>query len=445
MGASDTASSFADRFQATVAQGPIAGRRVLVALSGGLDSTLLLHALERANVAAPLAAIHVDHGLHADSADWSAHCARIADSLGVELISRRLELRPEPGQSLEAVAREARYAVFAESIGPEDVLVTAHHADDQLETVLLRLLRGTGVRGLTAIHALGRFGDGWLVRPLLEFPRAEIEAEARRLGLEWLEDPSNVDTRFDRNFLRARVLPAIRERWPGAGLMATRMALQMAEAESLLGEIASADLENVRESERIPVDRLAGLSEPRLNNALRHAVRGAGLPVPSRAQLAELRRALAAREDASARVCWPGGEARVYRRTLYLSRPTVATPLAAGRVDADGAFRCGEGELRLVVAEDYGIPDRWAREGLRVEFRRGGERFRPRGGSHHKKLKQWFQENGIVPWMRGRLPLLYHDDELVAVADLCLASDLPQASADGPFWQPVWTGHAPLR
>jgi tRNA(Ile)-lysidine synthase len=445
MGASDTASRFADRFQATVAQAPYAGQRVVVALSGGLDSTLLLHALKRANVAAPLAAVHVDHGLHDDSAEWSRHCASLAQSLGVELISRKLGLRPEPGQSVEAVAREARYAVFAETIGSGDVLVTAHHADDQLETVLLRLMRGTGVRGLTAIHALGRFGEGWLARPLLEFSRAEIEAEARHLGLHWLEDPSNIDTRFDRNFLRARVLPPVRERWPAAGAMASRLALQMAEAEAVLDDMACADLEGVAQLARIPVDRLTRLGEPRLNNALRHAVRDVGLPVPSRAQLGELRRALVARDDASALVSWPGGEARVYRGVLYLSRPAEPTPLAAGRVDPDAAFSFGEGELRLVAAEDYGIPDRWAREGLTVEFRRGGERIRPRGGAHHKTLKHWFQENGIVPWMRGRLPLLYRGEELVAVANLCLADDLPQAAADGPFWKPVWTGHAPLR
>lgn len=417
----------------------------MVALSGGLDSTLLLDAFKRANVAARVVAIHVDHGLHEDSADWSAHCATVADALGISLITRKLELEPQPGQSVEAVAREARYRVFAESLGEGDVLVTAHHADDQLETVLLRILRGTGVRGLTAIHALGRLGDGWLARPLLPFTRAELAAEARRLGLSWLEDPSNVDQRFDRNFLRADVLPALRERWPKAGVMASRLALQMTEAETVLAEVADGDLGAAERFDRIPVEILTTLSESRLNNALRHAVRTIGLPVPSRAQLVELRRALDAREDASALVSWPGGEARVFRQTLYLGEPAADVPPIAGQIDADSTFSFAEGELRLVVAEDYGIPDQWARAGLKVAFRRGGERFRPRGSMHHKSLKNWFQERGIVPWMRGRLPLLFHNDELIAIADLSLAGDFPQAPEDGPFWRPVWTGHAPLR
>ncbi|HEY5666743.1 MAG TPA: tRNA lysidine(34) synthetase TilS, partial [Gammaproteobacteria bacterium] len=425
MAASDTTDTFSDRFQTAVAREPFAGRRVVVALSGGLDSTLLLHAFRRANVAAPLVAMHVDHGLHADSADWSAHCAELADSLGVALTTRKLELEPQPGQSVEAVAREARYRVFAESLGPGDVLVTAHHADDQLETVLLRMLRGTGVRGLTAIHALGRLGDGWLARPLLPFTRAELEAEARRRGLRWLEDPTNVDTRFDRNFLRADVLPALRERWPKAGVMASRLALQMTEAETVLDEIAAADLGAAESLDRIPLALLTSLSDSRLNNALRHAVRGAGLPVPSRAQLAELRQALAAREDASVLVSWPGAEARIFRQTLYLGLPRAEAPPPAGRIDADSTYSFAEGELRLVVAEDYGIPDRWARDGLEVGFRQGGERFRPEGSAQHKTLKKWCQERGIVPWMRGLLPLLFHDDELIAVADLCLASDVP--------------------
>ena len=442
------AGAFAERFHSALARLPLAGtvtRRWLVAFSGGLDSTLLLHQLWRSRPNAAVVAIHVDHGLHADSALWAAHCRSEAEALGVDYIPRVATLQQSPGQSLEAIARTARYAILADLAEAGDVVLTAHHSDDQLETVLLRLLRGTGVRGLQAIHSVAPCGAGQLARPLLDFSRAEIETEARRLGLRWLEDPSNVDRRFDRNYLRAECLPRLLERWPRAGLVANRLARQMTEAEIVLGEVAASDLGALDDPGRIPVGRLRTLSEPRQNNALRFALRAAGLPVPSAAQLAQLRRALTARGDAEVLVSWPGAEARLYRQHLYLQAPTASPIIEAGRLAVDAAVAAAGGELRLVATQDYGIPDRWARDGLTVAYRAGGERFRPERCRYHKSLKQWFQDQGIVPWMRNAVPLLYHDDQLIAVADICLADDLPHAASDGPFWRPQWTGHARLR
>ncbi len=164
-----------------------------------------------------------------------------------------------------------------------------------------------------------------------------------------------------------------------------------------------------------------------------------------RIQLTELARGLSARPDAETFVSWPGVEARFYRGHLYLSAPSAPPALAPGRLRPDEPLRFGAGELRLVATSHYGIPDRWARAGLEVGFRQGGERFRPHRSRHHKSLKQWFQESGVVPWMRGAVPLIYHGDRLVAVADICLADDLPQAPDDAPFWRPVWTDHPRLR
>jgi len=417
--------------------------RLIVAFSGGLDSTLLLHALRAARPDADLLAFHVDHGLHDNSAAWSAHCRRGAEALGVAFESRAVAVRPAPGESLEAVAREARYGAMLEFVQGGDLVVTAHHADDQLETVLLRLLRGAGVRGLTAVHAAMDFGAGRLLRPLLDFTRADIEAEASRRRLEWLEDPSNAEPRFDRNYLRAEVLPSIRRRWPAAGRVATRLAEQMLEAESVLAEVAAADLAAVESPDRIPVALLERLSVPRLNNALRHAIRALGLTLPTSAQLGELRRSLSAREDAEVLVSWPGAEARVWRRQLWLMQPLGLVDAAVGHLDPDAPLAVAQGELRLVSAE-AGIPDRWAREGLSVSYRSGGERIRPRAGGPSRPLKQWLQEQGIVPWMRAAIPLLYHGDILVAVGDLCLAADLPHSPDAAPFWRPVWSNHAPL-
>ena len=450
MGQSATTGSdgFAARVGAALSRLGIDERtsaRLLVAFSGGVDSTVLLHLLRRLRPTAAIAAVHFDHGLHRDSAAWSRRCRAAAGALGVEFVERRLAIDPASGASVEALAREARYAALAALCGPGDIALTAHHADDQLETVLLRLLRGTGVRGLAAIRAVAACGRGRLVRPLLECTRAEIEAEARRLGIDWLEDPSNRDTRFDRNFLRQECLPRLRERWPSAALTASRLARQMAEAEGLLDELAAADLAACADPGRIPLTLLESLSDARRRNALRHALGRLALPLPGAAQLAELCRALAARRDAAVLVRWPGVEARIYRQSLYLLPPRLPARPVEARVDTAGACHVAEGELRLVPADGYGIPDRWAREGLRVALREGGERFRPRGHRRHKALKQWFQEQGIVPWMRARVPLIYVDDKLVAIADLELADELPQSDSDAPFWRPHWTGHSPLR
>ncbi|MDX1563455.1 MAG: tRNA lysidine(34) synthetase TilS, partial [Gammaproteobacteria bacterium] len=191
----DTAA-FQGRFEAALERWPIrdwSGRRILIAFSGGLDSTVLLHALARFGPSRQLVAVHVDHGLHADSARWSEHCEHAARSLGIPFRSLPVAVEPDPGQSLEAVARDARYRALAGAAEPGDIVMTAHHADDQLETVLLRLLRGTGVRGLTAIRDFAELGDGFLARPLLDFRRADLEAQARHWQLDWVEDPSNAD------------------------------------------------------------------------------------------------------------------------------------------------------------------------------------------------------------------------------------------------------------
>jgi len=429
--------------------------RLLVAFSGGVDSTVLLHVVKRVRPGARVTAVHFDHGLHADSPAWSRHCRVVAEQLGVDFAERRLALDRAAGASVEALAREARYAALAGLAGPGDVVLTAHHADDQLETVLLRMLRGAGVRGLAAIRADATCGRGRLVRPLLDVTRAEIDAAARQLGLVWLEDPSNQDVRFDRNFLRLECLPRLRERWPAAATTASRLARHMAEAEGLLdelaagdlaaGDLAAGDLAAGDDPGRIPLALLAPLSPARRNNVLRHALLRLALPLPGAVQLAELGRALEARPDAATLVRWPGVEARVYRRTLYLLPPHAPASEIEGCVDTARACRVAEGELTLVPVEGYGIPDRWARQGLRVALRAGGERFRPRGHRHHKSLRHWFQEQGIVPWMRARVPLIFIDDRLVAIADLDLADELPHGPDDAPFWRPSWTGHSPLR
>jgi tRNA(Ile)-lysidine synthase len=438
--------------------------RLAVALSGGLDSSVLLAAVARLEPRPSMRALHVDHALHPDSAVWDAHCAAFAEALGVPYRSVRVEVDRSLGIGVEAAARAARYAALAELVDPGEILLTAHHADDVLETLLHRLVRGTGVRGLRGVLPHARLGRGFVVRPLLGFERAELRAVAERWRIEWLEDPSNRSLDYDRNYLRAEVLPALKRRWPRAPQAALRLTAAAADAEEILEAAAEADLAGAGGGDG-DVAVLAQLSPARRRNALRHAIASAGLPMPSARQLETLAAALVgSRSDASTRIGWPGAEARVYRGRLYLLAPLDEPALAlrapremlsskhplngaAGRLvlEPTSPQDAAAGERTAADGTPEGLPDALAREGLEVRFRRGGERFKPSGSAHHRKLKHWFQEQGIVPWMRGRIPLLYWRGRLVAVADLAVAADLPRSARGERAWRVRWDAHPPIR
>jgi len=447
----DAPDAFAARLRAVLDEWAHLGAppRVTVAFSGGLDSTVLLAALCRSKPAAPVRAAHVDHGLHACSVEWREHCAGVAAALGVEFAAARVAVDRSSGEGLEAAAREARYAALREMLLPGEWLLTAHHADDQLETVLLRMLRGTGVRGLRGALKLAPFGAGWLGRPLLGFTRDELREEALARGLRWVDDPSNAEPHHDRNYLRLHVLPALRERWPAAALHAERLAEQATDAEQLLEAVASDDARALAEPWHVPRAVLAALAPARQRNLLRHLLREVGLEVPSARRLEELRGAvLEAHAESHTRVCWPGGEGRVYREALHLLAPLAppSPPGYSGRIGAGRAWVGPEGRLELAPADDgRGLPQSWVEEGFELRFRSGGERFRPRGRGHHHSLRHLFQEQGVVPWMRDRVPLLYRGDDIAAIADLLLGAGVDGAPASEPRWRVAWSEHAPVR
>ncbi|MYF69362.1 MAG: tRNA lysidine(34) synthetase TilS [Proteobacteria bacterium] len=434
-----------DSLGRSLAELPGAPRNFAVAFSGGADSTVLLAAICRLTPRPEVRALHVDHGLHPDSKTWERRCRAAAAALGVGYRSLRCPVEAVPGESLEARAREVRYRALTELLAPGETLLTAHHADDQLETVLLRLLRGTGVRGLRGIAPLHPFGAGFLARPLLGMSRAEILAAARDWGLEWIEDPSNRDTRFDRNYVRAELIPRITERWPAAARTVGRAASQMAQAQQILDEAALADAPG--DPERIECTVLRDLSPVRRRNVLRHSMVRLGLPMPDTRQMDELLRALdVRRRDAKTTVQWPGGEARIYRDRLYLLEPLPAAspPGYSGKVSLARPWSGPEGKIRLVASAGHGLPANWAEEGFSVRFRKGGERFRPIGRPHSRPLKKWLQEAGVPPWLRARIPLLYREDALVAVGDLWVAHSAADRAGNRAPWQVRWTDHPRL-
>jgi tRNA(Ile)-lysidine synthase len=310
---------------------------------------------------------------------------------------------------------------------------------------LLRLVRGTGVRGLRGIIAFGPFAAGALGRPLLKFTREELRAQALAWHLDWIEDPSNRELRHDRNYLRLNVLPALLARWPSAAQQAERLAEQMSEAEQLLDALAAEDARLLVVPWHLPRPTLAALEPARQRNLLRYLLREVALGTPSARKVEELRAALLeARPGTHALVRWPSGEGRVFRDALHLGAPLPpSSPQGtAARVGRGESWTGPEGRLAFTLARDGdGVPESWLAEGLTLRFRAGGERFRPRGRRHHYSLKHLFQEGGVVPWMRSRIPLLFRGEALVAIGDLWISADVDAAPESEARWRVQWSDH----
>jgi tRNA(Ile)-lysidine synthase len=325
---------------------------------------------------------------------------------------------------LEADARRERYARLARHVGPGEVLLTAHHRDDQAETLLLQLLRGAGLPGLAAMPAIQEFSAGRHARPLLEFSRRDLDAYAIREKLSWIEDASNRDTRWPRNFLRERVLPLVMERWPAAPRLLGRTARHTVDALALLDEIADADLGCCRKENAaaLSIAALQRLTAPRQRNVLRYWIRVRGFPAASALQLEHVRAQVrASPRTRRALVTWPGTEVRRYRDTLV-----VRTPVGAPDKNLSLAWNLpaplvlpGTGrQLRAVPATGAGLSqNRVAGAVLTVRFRRGGESCLLPGRAHHHSLKKLLQEAGVPPWERERLPLVFVNGALAAVGD----------------------------
>ncbi len=435
-------------------------RRYRVACSGGLDSTVLLHLCvdARERLGAAVTAVHVDHGLHPASAEWARHCEDACARLDVPLLVLRVDARAAKGESPEAAARAARYAALAPLIDDGDCLLTAHHQDDQAETVLLQLLRGAGPHGLAAMPAVERFGRGRHARPLLGCAREDLHAYAGRAGLRWIDDPSNADTGFRRNYLRHEILPRLKSQWPAAARTLARAASHNASAAALLDALAEHDLGGISDEAEgsLPIGALAALAPERQANAIRRWLHRLGLPLPTTAQLERLRvDVLGAAIDATPRLCWPGAEIRRYRDRLYGMRPPaphdpgavlpwdLAVPLGlpdGGRLTAQaGTDRASASMTRLRALRPGEGP-------VTVRFRRGGEQCRPAGrGGHRHELRKLLQEAGIPPWLRDRVPLIHVGDALAAVVGVCVSEGWQAGPGEAGIviaWEPGGDGEA---
>ncbi|GAB1596307.1 tRNA lysidine(34) synthetase TilS [Lysobacter claricitrinus] len=397
--------------------------RLVVALSGGLDSSVLLHALATTPAlrAHGLRAVHVNHGLHDDAGAWSAHCESLCRALGVPLRTVRVDVR-NVGNGPEAAARNARHAALQADITSDDVVAFAHHRDDQAETFLLRALRASAPDGLAAMRPWRAFGRGHLWRPLLALPRESLRAYATAHGLDWVDDPSNDDDRFDRNFLRLRVIPLLRERWPRVDEAFATAARLAAETGDLLADEDVATLARCRIDGDNDLSRnaLIALDSPRRARVLRRWIASRDLPpLPANGVERIVGELLEAPADAQARFDWHGATVRAWRDRLHASRNIAPLDVEFDMAwDGRTPVELPDGG-QLAIERPVPLPP-----GTRVRARQGGERIRLPGRPHRHELKDVLVAAGIPPWVREHLPLVFADDEVLAAGDRVIGDRL---------------------
>lgn len=394
-----------------------------IAYSGGLDSQVLLHALSCILPKKRLRALHVNHGWHVNSTKWAAICRQTCEKLGISCDIISIDARPKSGESPEAYARVARYTAMTQEIPVGDFLLTAHHRNDQAETLLLQLLRGSGLKGLASMPFCQEFSKVCLLRPLLDFTRTELNEYAQKHQLTWIEDESNIDLRFNRNYLRHQVLPLIHERWPQADKTIARVAANLAEADTLLDEIARQDLSLLKGSTPniLMISNLQKLNTKRRNNVLRYWLKQLGYSLPSQKQLLQIDILLKSRIDASPQVNWGDIQLRRYRDYIYAlnlvgNEKNFGAELISWKLDQAIVLPTLD-QLITKQVIGAGLNDSLLKERqVNVTFRQGGERFYSsnRQGSH--PLKKLFQEWAIPPWQRNKVPLIYYQKKLIAVA-----------------------------
>lgn len=400
---------------------------VYVAFSGGLDSSVLLHLASKLN--APVSAIHVNHNLSSNAVDWQQHCQQVCEDLQVEFIAKSVKLKND-GSGLEAEARKLRYAAIKDVIKPNAVVLTGQHQDDQLETFLLQLKRGAGPKGLSSMPESAAFGeDSILLRPLLHFSRAELEHYANKNKLRWIEDESNSDTRFDRNFIRHQVTPILTERWQSFSKAATRSIGLIAEQQQLVEELAQADLIPLLVAQdQISISSLVLLSDARQRNVVRFWIDTLDILPPSKVILQRLfDEVIAAKPDANPKVQWAGHQIRRYRDCLYLLHDNIDKPGIACTLELNKAVILNDsiGTAELSNSHQDGglkVPAPNFNEKVTVRFDVKGLKCKPQGDNHTRSLSDIYKQHNIPPWQRKRIPLLFYGEQLIAIGNICVSS-----------------------
>lgn len=425
-------ASLQEHVQQSLAGLSLQGQTVLVAFSGGLDSRVLLEVLVRLRhtLGYQLNAMYVHHGLSPNADAWAEFCQNTCLTLRVPCKVARVHVDKAAGLGVEAAARYARYAALTAENA--DFVALAHHQSDQAETFLLQLFRGAGVKGLSAMMAIDV--QRRLIRPLLDVPRTRLAEYAKSLGLQWIEDESNQDTHYDRNFIRKIVIPAIEQRFAHANVSLARTANHMSEAAYLLDELAELDAVLCVQAQQLNLTELGKLSLARAKNVMRYWLISQQYLPPSSARLQEmLQQLLSARLDANLKVAVGGGGAylRRYRNLAYIEKD-VTQPKIEMVWQGEEVLLLPDGS-RLIFKRKIGAGLADKRLGihtLRITQRSGGERFKPEYARPTRTLKHLLQEANVPPWQRDRIPLIYSDDTLAIVPLVGIASHMQVASTE---------------
>jgi tRNA(Ile)-lysidine synthase len=410
-------------------------KRWVIAYSGGQDSTVLLHAVVSANQLVdnplPIVALHVNHQLSKNAEAWECHCQQYAGELGVSWVTQMVDVKVA-GKGTEAAARDARYRIFESYLKEGDGLLFGHHQNDQAETVLLRVFRGAGVRGLGAMPEWRPIAGAMLFRPLLTITQSAIQAYAQQARLTWVDDESNSQDDYDRNFLRNRIIPLLCQRWPMLVRQLSALAERMKQTDGLLNELAAEDLQRVdlqsaRTGQSVDLGALSLLSLARKHNVIRHWCTSLHYALPDSCHLSQIEQQFFSGHVplSSACVSWTDVEVRQFAGRLYLMRTLSVGGGLEGplRWACDGALFLGEGRSLQLVQEDkigLRIPKPPADRPYYIRWRQGGERCTPVQRQHSQTVKKLLQEFGLETWLRNRVPLIYAGDDLVAVGDLWL-------------------------
>jgi len=421
-------------------------KNILIAYSGGLDSHVLLHLasqLSQANNYShksqttqatqvnqansyQVRAMHIHHGLQEEADAWVPHCQQVCDELNIPIEIKHLNLTIEKGKSIEESARTARYAVFNETLQPDEVLLTAHHQNDQAETLLLQLFRGAGVQGLASMPCIANFGSGQHARPLLSCSRQSLETYAKENQLNFIEDPSNQDSAFDRNYLRNEILPELRERWPSIDKTISRSASIQAETKQILDELAEQDLlliqnnsnKNPLKNNILDISVLKKLSFSRQKLVLRYWIDVNEFQAPSEKKLKHIfSDVVDSKEDAQPIVEWQGVEVRRFKNSIYLMTPLQDHDNKEVLEWKNPQKLLEIPSLNLVLPalknSDYDKS-----QAVSVRFRQGGEKFYDHKRGVNTSLKKLFNESAVPPWLRSRIPLIYSGDILVKIVGI---------------------------
>ena len=405
----------------------------LLGYSGGVDSHVLLFLMHQLRSLSPhvkLTAIHINHNLSHNSPAWVVHCQNICSQLEIPLLIFSVFLNLRKGMSLEEAARNERYRVFFDQIqSAETCLLTAHHQNDQAETVLIQLLRGAGPKGLAAMPQIQKFSHGKLIRPLLNVTRKEINHFAEQNKLNWISDESNQDFRFTRNFLRDKITPILEDQWPSFGKSLSRSARHCAETSKLLEDLAEIDLNQLQnQSNSIDAGLFLKLSFPRQSNLLRYWIQKRRVRVPNESKLhAFIKMLQQAGVDKSPKIVWEGVELFKQRNQIYLLSKDYNSDSQKKLIwNLEGPLTLPN-QLGILSVREHvlgGLDPAIRFKPLEVRFRSQGEKIQPVGSPYRKSLKKLFQEWNIPAWQRSQIPLLYLDGKLISVIGYCISQEI---------------------